>query len=184
MRSASDRRARKERCEIRAALSVVEDRPFCERPFHVTEGVFVELFGLGMFDGVEGADEGCGVRIMGELEVARDAGIALLQSSDRPVDLVGFDELCVGDASRQFVDVGAQTAYLLGADGAIFGDALLTAAEHVGVLTVGTGLDLDRGLVLTRVERGRLVQHGDEPFGVLEVAEPAVAPAAGWRRRS
>jgi len=34
------------------------------------------------------------------LEVASDSRIALLQSSDRLVDLVGFDELSVGDASR------------------------------------------------------------------------------------
>src|SRR5215831_18525594 len=48
-------------------------------------------------------------------------------------------------------------------------------AQHVGVLTVGTGLDLDRSLLLTWVERGRLAQHGGEAFGVIEATKPAVA---------
>ncbi len=60
------------------------------------------------------------------------------------------------------------------ADGAVLGDALLAAAQRVGLFAVDAGLDLDRGLLLRRVERRRLAQHRGEAVGVLEVGQPAV----------
>ena len=111
-----------------AAFGVVEDRPLGERRFHVTEGGFgageqnvdapelvagevlaigldqiaaVELLGPGMFGRFELADDRRGLRVMGDAEVARDARIALLQPSDRLVDLGGLDELSVSDAARR-----------------------------------------------------------------------------------
>jgi len=185
-----------------AAFDVVEDRPSGERRFHVAEGGFgageqnidapelvsrqvlaigldqiaaIELFGLGMAGRIELTDDRCGLRIMGEAEVAGDAGIAFLQSSDRLVDLCGLDKLSLGDTSRQPIDVGAQAVFLLGADGAVLGDALLAAAQHVGVVPLRAGLDLDRGLLLGAIERRGLAQHRREAFGVLEVGKPAIA---------
>ena len=40
---------------------------------------------------------------------------------------------------------------------------------------VRTGLDLDRGLLLRRVEWRRLAQHRSKAIGILDVGEPAVA---------
>src|SRR2546428_12327094 len=85
----------------------------------------VELFGPAVFVGIELRNEGCGLRAMGELVVAGDAGVALLQSSDRLVDLIGLDELFIGDASREFFDIGQQARFLFCADGAIFADSLV-----------------------------------------------------------
>src|SRR6202171_1558145 len=112
---------------------------------------------------------------MGEVVVARDAGIAILQSSDRLIDFIDFDQPSPSDALRQLVDVGVQATLVLDADGTVLGDALLAAAEHVGLLVADPGLDLDRGLPLTWIERGRLAQHRGKSVGVLEVGKPAVA---------
>ena len=66
---------------------------------------------------------------------------------------------------------------LLAGDAAsvILGDALLAAAEHIGVLVLDAGLDLDRGLLLGGVEQGRLAPHRRKAIGILEIGEPAVA---------
>src|SRR5208282_3569937 len=58
----------------------------------------VEPFGLGILVGIELGLEGRGLRVVGEIEVAGDAGVALLQASDRLVDLLGLDQFFLGDA--------------------------------------------------------------------------------------
>ena len=67
---------------------------------------------------------------MGELVVAGDAGIALLESSDRLIDFIDFDQPSPSDALRELVDVGVQASLVLDADGTVLGDALLAAAPH------------------------------------------------------
>ena len=115
------------------------------------------------------------MRVVGEIEVSRDTRVALLQSPDRLIDLVGLDESSVCDAPRQAVYIGTQAAFLFGADCAILGDALFAAAQHIGLFAITTGLDLDHGLLLTRIARRRLAQHRGKSVGVFEVGEPAVA---------
>ena len=115
---------------------------------------------------------------MAELVVAGDAGIALLQSSNSLVDFIGLDELLAGDALSKFFNIGEQAALLFYADSTIFGDdALLAAAEHVSLLIIvsSADLDLDRGLLLRWIERGRLAQHRGKSICVVEIGEPAVA---------
>src|SRR5208337_1100103 len=58
----------------------------------------VEPFGLGILVGIELGLEGRGLRVVGEIEVAGDAGVALLQASDRLVDLLSLDQFFLGDA--------------------------------------------------------------------------------------
>ena len=106
----------------------------------------MEVF-VGVEFGVERA------LVISEIEIAGRAGVALLQSSDRLVDLGGVDEPSVGDALRELVDIGAQALFVLGANGAIFGDALFATAEHVGLRIVGAGFNLDRRLLLSGIER-------------------------------
>ena len=54
---------------------------------------------------------------------------------------------------RELFDVGEQQRLVFGADGAILGDALLTATQDVSlVIGVSADLDLDRGLLLCRIE--------------------------------
>lgn len=92
----------------------------------------MEVF-VGIEFGVERA------LVISEVEIAGGARVALLQSSDRLVDLGDVDEPSVGDALRELVDIGAQALFVLGANGAIFGDALFAPAEHVGLRVGGRG---------------------------------------------
>ena len=52
---------------------------------------------------------------------------------------------------------------MLAAEGVILGYALLAAAEHIGVLILDAGLDLDRGLLLGGVEQARRRRTGAKP---------------------
>src|SRR5215468_12017473 len=137
---------------IGAPLEMVPDRPFGERRFHVAKSILgaseqdidspelvtrevfaaglkqiapVEPFGMQVFVGVEFGAERAIWFIITKLVIAGDTGVALLQAPDRLVDLGNLDELSVGDAFCKLVDIGAQAPFLLGTDGAIFGDALL-----------------------------------------------------------
>ena len=65
-----------------------------------------------MLVGIELRNEGCGLRVMAELVLAGDAGIALLQSSNSLVDFIGLDELLAGDALSKFFNIGEQAALL------------------------------------------------------------------------
>jgi hypothetical protein len=96
-------------------------------------------------------------------------------ASDVLIDLLGLHQPFVGDAARELVDISEQALLVLAADGVILGDALLAAAEHIGVLILDAGLDLDRGLLLGGVEQGRLAPHRRKAIGILEIGEPAVA---------
>jgi hypothetical protein len=89
--------------------------------------------------------------------------------------------LTVGDAFCELVDIGAQACFLLGADGAIFGDALLAAAEHVSLLICSLGFDLNQGLLLPGVERGRLSQHRGDVVRVMTRTVGRLADAIGRR---
>jgi hypothetical protein len=122
----------------------------------------VELLGLEVPVGQEVGAQSRSLGIMGEVEVSGDAGIAFLEPADGLVDLVGLDDPAPGDALGELVEIGAQAALLLGADGAILGDALLGAAEHPGVLIIGAGLDLDAALLLGRVARRGLAMDDGE----------------------
>jgi hypothetical protein len=62
-----------------------------------------------------------------------------------------------------------------GANGAIFGDTLFAAAEHVGLRVVGSGLNLDRRLLLSGIERKGLSQYRGESVGVFEIGQPTIA---------
>jgi hypothetical protein len=109
---------------------------------------------MQMFVGVEFGAERAILLIITKLVIAGDTGVSLHQAPDRLVDLGDLDELSVGDAFCKLVDIGAQAPFLLGTDGAIFGDALLAAAEHVDLLVCRLGFDLNRRLLLPGVERG------------------------------
>src|SRR5262249_53347196 len=60
------------------------------------------------------------------------------------------------------------------ANGTILGDALLTTAEHVGALSLGSGFDLDGGLYLCLIARRRLSQDRGEAIGIVKIGQPAI----------
>jgi hypothetical protein len=64
---------------------------------------------------------------------------------------------------------------VLVADGTVLGDALFAAAKPVGLLVIDTGLDLDAGLLLSRIEGRRRAQDWRKAVGILKIGEPAVA---------
>src|SRR5215510_523142 len=175
----------KEDVRLHTVLTVMEDRPLSERRFHIAESLLgaagfqqiaaVELFGLCVSLRIELRNEGCGLRVVGEPVIARDARITLLQSPNRLVDLLGVDQFFAGDALDQSIDISAQPRLVFGADRQIFADALLAAAEHERVLIIDTGFDVNGGLLLRGIAWRRFPQHRRETVCVLEVSEPTVA---------
>jgi len=107
----------------------------------------------------------------------QNAAVMPIFLHDGTADKAGiFDALSAMERNMQSSAGQDLAAVMLSGHGTMIDNRFYPVpAQHVGVLTVGTGLDLDRSLLLTWVERGALAQHGGEAFGVIEVTKPAVA---------
>src|SRR5215208_650699 len=184
-----------------AMLELVEDGSLAQRALHVAEGVFDagqqdieaprllgrQVFAIGLQQ--VGAVEAKGTllflviflpiqRLLGfavlHPPIAGYARVALLDSAEGFIHLVGALQLARCDASSQPGEVGQQTLFLLETDGLIFGLSTFTQAQDVEMLGRLGPFDPDPGFLLRRIARRGLTDQFVPVRLLFELIEPGL----------
>src|SRR5437879_3462605 len=91
----------------------------------------------GFMGGEAGGQRG----LIGEVVIARDAGVPLFEPPDRLMHLGRVAQAPLGDARLEFLEIAEEALLVLGADRAIFLGAALTAAQEMDLPAHDGALD-------------------------------------------
>src|SRR5207247_10604735 len=89
----------------------------------------VEPLGLRLLVRLRGPGHRGGRGLIGEVVIARDAGVPLFEPPDRLMHLGRVAQVPLGDARLEFLEIAEEALLVLGADRTIFLGAALTAAH-------------------------------------------------------